>query len=49
MIYDQCSPELKNKLKGTSRYDASKKNNDVVALLMIIRSTNSIHLMMSTC
>ncbi len=38
MIYDQCSPELKNKLKGTSRYDASKKDNDVVALLMMIRS-----------
>ncbi len=38
MIYDQCSLELKNKLKGTSRCDASKKDNDVVALLMMIRS-----------
>ncbi len=38
MIYDQCSPELKNKLKGTSRFDASKKDNDVVALHMMIRS-----------
>jgi hypothetical protein len=38
LIYDQCSPELKNKLKRTSRYDASKKDNDVVALLMMIRS-----------
>ncbi len=28
LIYDQCSSELKNKLKGTSRYDASKKDND---------------------
>jgi hypothetical protein len=25
LIYDQCSPELKNKLKGMSGYDASKK------------------------
>ena len=32
LIYDQCSPELKNKLKGTSRYD-----NDVVKLLIMIR------------
>ncbi len=38
LIYDQCSLELKNKLKGTSRYDASKKDNDVVALLMMIGS-----------
>ncbi len=38
MIYDQCSPELKNKLKGMSGYDTSKKDNDVVALLMMIRS-----------
>ncbi len=38
MIYDQCSPELKNKLKGMSWHDASKKDNDVVALLMMIRS-----------
>jgi hypothetical protein len=38
LIYDQCSLELKNKLKGTSGYDASKKDNDVVALLMMIKS-----------
>ncbi len=39
LIYDQCSPsELKNKLKGTSGYDAIKKGNDVVALLIMIRS-----------
>jgi hypothetical protein len=38
LIYDQCSPELKNKLKGTSGYDASKKDNNVVAFLMMIRS-----------
>jgi hypothetical protein len=36
LIYDQCSPELKNKLEGTSGYDASKKDDDVVALLMMI-------------
>jgi hypothetical protein len=38
LIYDQCSPELKNKLEGTSGYDTSKMDNDVVALLMMIRS-----------
>jgi hypothetical protein len=38
LIYDQCLLELKNKLKGTSGYDASKKDNSVVALLMTIRS-----------
>jgi hypothetical protein len=38
LIYDQCSLELKNKLKGTSGYDASKKDNDVVALVMMLRS-----------
>ncbi len=38
LIYDQCSPELKNKPKGTSRYDTSKKDNDIVSLLMMIRS-----------
>jgi hypothetical protein len=38
LIYDLCSPELKNKLEGTSGYDTSKMDNDVVALLMMIRS-----------
>ncbi len=38
MIHNQSSPELKSKLEGTSRYDASKKDNDVVALLKKIRS-----------
>jgi hypothetical protein len=42
LIYDQCSPELKNKLKGISRYAASKKYNDVVALL-IARLTPQTH------
>ncbi len=35
---NQCLLELKNKLKGTSGYDASKKDNDIVALLTMIRS-----------
>jgi hypothetical protein len=35
LIYYQCSPELKNKLKGTSWHDASKRDNNVEALLMI--------------
>jgi len=37
LIYDQCSPELKNKLEGTSGYDAAKSSNDIIKLLMIIR------------
>ncbi len=31
LIYDQCSPELKNKLR-MSGYDTSKKDNGVLAL-----------------
>jgi hypothetical protein len=38
LIYNQCLPELKNKLKGMSRYDTSKKDNHLVALLTMIRS-----------
>jgi hypothetical protein len=37
LIYNQCSPELKNKLKGTSRYDKAKAGNNVIKLLSIIR------------
>ncbi len=37
LIYDQCSPELKNKLKETSGYDKVKAGNDVIKLLTIIR------------
>jgi hypothetical protein len=37
LICDQCSPELKNKLKGTSGYDKAKAGNDVIKLLTIIR------------
>jgi hypothetical protein len=37
LIYNQCSPELKNKLKGTSGYDKAKAGNNVIKLLTIIR------------
>jgi hypothetical protein len=37
IIYDRCSPEFKNKLKGTSGYDKAKAGNDVIKLLTIIR------------
>ncbi len=37
LIYDQYSPELKNKLKGTSGYDKAKAGNDMIKLLTIIR------------
>jgi hypothetical protein len=34
LIYDQCSPELKNKLKGTEGYNGAKNTNDVAKLLI---------------
>ncbi len=34
LIYDQCTPELKNKLKGTSGFYKAKGDNDVVKLLI---------------
>ena len=34
--YNQCSPELKNKLEGTSGYDNVKSSNDIIKLLTII-------------
>jgi hypothetical protein len=37
LIYDQCSGELKNKLKGMQDYDTSKSGNDVAKLLTMIR------------
>jgi hypothetical protein len=37
LVYRQCSPELKNKLEGTSGYDKAKADNDVVNLLIMIR------------
>ncbi len=33
LIYNQCSPELKNKLEGTEGYDNAKRMNDVAKLL----------------
>ena len=38
LVYGQCSPELKNKLKGTSGYDNAKApDSNVVKLLIMIR------------
>jgi hypothetical protein len=37
LIYDQCAPELKNKLEGMANYDVSKKTNDMVSLLSMIQ------------
>ncbi len=37
LVYDQCMPELKSKLEGSKGYEATKKNNDVVKLLIMIR------------
>ena len=36
LIYNQCSPELKNKLEGTEGYDEAKNTNDVAKLLTMI-------------
>jgi hypothetical protein len=36
LIYNQCSAELKNKLKGTQGYNTAKSGNDVTKLLMMI-------------
>jgi len=37
LVYDQCSPELKNRLKGTEGYNEAKNTNDVAKLLTMIR------------
>jgi hypothetical protein len=37
LIYNQCSPKLKNKLKGTDGYKKVKGNNNVIKLLTMIR------------
>jgi hypothetical protein len=37
LIYDQCAPELKNKLEGMADYNVSKKTNDMVLLLSMIQ------------
>jgi len=36
LIYDQCSPELKNKLEGTEGYDKANNINDVAKLFTMI-------------
>ncbi len=36
LIYNQCSPELKNKLKGTDGYNGAKSTNNVAKLLTMI-------------
>ncbi len=36
LIYNQCSAELKNKLKGTEGYDAAKNTNNLAKLLPMI-------------
>ncbi len=37
LINDQCSPELKNKLKATDGYSGAKSTNDVAKLLTLIQ------------
>ena len=37
LIYNQCSAELKNKLKGTEGYDGAKNTNNVAKQLTLIR------------
>ncbi len=32
LIYDQCCPELKNKLKGKDGYNGAKRDNNVIKL-----------------
>ncbi len=36
LIYDQCSAELKNKLKGMQGYNTAKSGNNVAKLLTMI-------------
>jgi hypothetical protein len=36
LIYDQCSPELKNKLEGAEGYEKAKETNDIIQLLKMI-------------
>jgi hypothetical protein len=33
LIYDQCSPKLRNKLEGTEGYNGAKSANNVAKLL----------------
>jgi hypothetical protein len=36
LIYNQCLPKLKNKLKGTDGYNGAKSTNNVAKLLTMI-------------
>ncbi len=38
IIYDQCSPELKNKLEGAEGYEKAKETNDIIQLLKMIHN-----------
>jgi hypothetical protein len=38
LVHNQCSPELKNKLEGTSEYNGSKRDNNLMLVLTMIRS-----------
>ncbi len=38
LIYDQCSPELKNKLEGAEGYEKAKKSNNIIQLLKMMRN-----------
>jgi hypothetical protein len=38
LIYDQCSPELKNKLEGAEGYEKVKETNNIIQLLKMIRN-----------
>jgi hypothetical protein len=38
LTYDQCSPELKNKLEGVEGYEKAKENNYIIQLLKMIRN-----------
>jgi hypothetical protein len=38
LIYDQCSPELKNKLEGAEGYEKAKETNNIIQLLKMIRN-----------
>jgi hypothetical protein len=36
LVMGQCSPGLKSKIQGLNGYEAANKDQDVVALLLII-------------
>jgi hypothetical protein len=38
LLYNQCSPELKNKLKGMEGYNGKKNNNNIAELMNMICS-----------